>query len=89
MMCLVQGRNESKEDYKEAFESLGDILEQQGGGLVYHPGIISERALDLASKNGRANGVPIQDDVDRAELEVTAEIKACYMLSGSNDAHYG
>ena len=27
MMCLVQGRNESNEDYKEALESLWDTLE--------------------------------------------------------------
>ena len=38
MMCLVHGQNESNEDYKEAFESLWDTLEQQGGNLVHHPG---------------------------------------------------
>ena len=80
MMCLVQGRNERNEDYKGVFESLRDTLEQQGGSLVHLPGIISKQALERANKNGRANGVPIQDDVNGAEFEVTTKMKACYIL---------
>ena len=52
MTCLVQGQNESNEDYNEALESLWDTLDQQGESLVHHPGLINDRAIKIAINNG-------------------------------------
>ena len=88
LTCLVHGQSKSNEDYKEAFEPLWDTTPQQGGSLVNHPGLINDRAVKIAIENGRANDMPTQDDTERARFEISAKIKAAFMLSGSNNARY-
>ena len=56
---------------------------------MHHPGLINERVLKIADKNGRANGNPNQDDVNRADFEVATKMKSCYTLSGPNNTCYG
>ena len=53
-----------------------------------HPGLISDRAIEIAAENGCVNNEPSQDDTARARFEISVEIKAAFILSGSNNARY-
>ena len=75
MCCLVQGYGKSNKDYKEAFESLWDTLEQQGGSLVHHPGLSHGHADEIAEANGRTNNTN-EDNRVQAEDEVATEMKS-------------
>ena len=83
LATFYQKDHKTNEQYKEEFESLWEMVEQQGGSMVNHPGLIADRAIDIAVSNGRVD--PNQNDTDLAATQVANECKAAFMLNGAND----
>lgn len=46
-MHMVMQEGESNEDWKKKMESMFTIVEQFGGSLSNHPGLIEKRAMRL------------------------------------------
>ena len=84
MLCMFfwEG-NQCNENYKEKFDALWSIIEQFGGSLVAHRGLIMHRALNTSTADCHLK--PNNDDMEAAKLAVAAETKACFMLSGTNN----
>jgi hypothetical protein len=87
MLCMYfQGGNQSNEDYKEKFDALWGIIEQLGGSLVAHPGLIMQRASESSAADGRLE--PNNNDLETATSAVAAETKTCFILSGANNVRF-
>jgi hypothetical protein len=87
LVNFVQDPSQSNERYiKETFEGLWDALVQHGGSLADHPGLVEAEAIVVANENGRV--VPNVDDTTEARTRVSEKIKACFMLSGADNARY-
>ena len=78
---FYQHADTSNEDYVEQFEALWETVEQQGGNLTNHPGLIADRALEIAEEVGR--NAALDQDVATATEQIANEMKAAFMLSGA------
>ena len=86
MLCThMQKGGESNEKYKERLEALFNIIEQFGGSLTAHPVLIERRAQELAGEGNLIDA----DDRAEAAIQIEAEVKAAFLLSGANDRKYG
>jgi len=87
MFCtFFQHADSSNEDYKEQFESLWECVIQQGGSLTNHPGLIDDRAIEIARASEPPRDVTNDDDVIAATEQIQSEMKAAFMLSGGHNA---
>ena len=84
MIINLTQDNMSNEKYKEVFEGLWDAHVQQGGNLGHQPGLIEAEAQIIA---GPGN-IPDPNDIDEATLNVENKVKACFMLSGADNARH-
>ena len=80
LVTEYQKSNESNESYLERFHGMWEALRQQGGSLTNHPGLVRDRAQNIA---GIGNHVT-QAHTDEAQAQVDEEMKAAFMLSGAN-----
>lgn len=55
LATYYQNPQQLNEDYKEKIEFLWKIVEQCGGSLVKHPGLVEHRATKIATEYGRTS----------------------------------
>ena len=84
----VQEFNESPEDFYRNFDAKWGMIEQFGGSLSKHPGLIRDKAVELAEADGRGEDAVEDADVEMAEEMVSDKIKACLMLCIANRKKY-
>ena len=82
MLVNLTQDNMSNEQYKEVFEGLWDAHIQQGGNLGHQPGLIEAEAQLIAGPGV----IPDPADVAAATTVVENKVKACFMLSGADNA---
>ena len=88
MHTAMQDHKEFNEDWKKKLESMITIVEQFGGSVSNHPGLVNQRALEIAVANGRNANTINEGDVARAREMIDEEIKAAYMISGANNSKF-
>ena len=86
LVLFYQQPGQTNEAYKEDFEALWEAYEQQGGNMWRQPGLIADRANDIAADNGR--NAPDPADIAEAETWVESRFKASMMLSSSDNKRY-
>lgn len=93
LIMYHQRPDQNNEDFKEAFEALWDVFESQGGCMWAHPGLIRDRAIEIAEEMGRdpnEEGVPVpnMEDFEEAEEWVKPRVKAAMMLSAADGVRH-
>lgn len=89
LATTIQEYNESPEDFYRNFDAKWSMIEQFGGSLAKHPGLIRDKAIALALADGRGEDDVEDADVEMAEEMVADEMKACLMLCTSNRKRFG
>lgn len=87
-MHMVMQEGDSNEDWKKKMESMFTIVEQFGGSLSNHPGLIEKRASEIAAADGCDPANVNENDRATARAMIDQEIKAAYIISWANNNRY-
>ena len=88
LATTMQENNDSIESFYRNFTANWDMIEQFGGSVANHPGLIEERAVAIAAEDGRDADNVEAADTARATEEIGEEVKASFMLCMANKGRY-
>jgi hypothetical protein len=87
LATTFQEANESLDTYFRNFKARWDMLEQFGGSLGYQPGLIEDRAREIAAADGGRVNI-LDDDREAATEQINEEMKASLMLVLANRGRF-